>query len=79
MRDRGRDDEGPRESQSSPSPKASERVRAASGTPFGSTPRTMSLRAAISGVSAETMPTMPTAAAAYPSSVGVPIRRMASR
>ena len=57
-----------RESQISAIPKASEPTRAAASEPGGSTPWTRRTRFAISGVSAETIPSAPTAAAA-PASV----------
>ena len=52
-----------RESQIKPTPKATVSTRAASGHPGGRTPWTISTRLAVSGVSAETIPSTPTTAA----------------
>ena len=60
---------------SSPSPRASATIRAASGTPGGSTPSTRCVRSANSGVSAETIEITPASVAAHARATGVAGRR----
>jgi len=65
----------PRASQIVPTPRARTSVRAAAGTPGGSTPCTRSTRFAISGVRADTIDRSPAPAASHASTVGVAGRR----
>ena len=65
----------PRDKKIIASPRASATVRAASGTPGGSTPLTRFVRSANSGVSAETIEITPASVAAHARATGVAGRR----
>src|SRR3954452_17653751 len=62
-----------------PRPSESATVRAASGTPGGSTPPTRSTRSASSGVNAETIEMSPASVAAHARATGAAGRRMPPR